>query len=155
MLFRSAAADADAADADAAEADADADAAAEADADAAQLQKRFLNLLLGEIDMRDGLVLVQFPGGYYRNVTRVGWLRRVEGDEFELLGAVTVWRESGSFDPAGLEKLAAGGLGRDYRASEPSPVAELAHRLTVRRVLRADEKAWARTCPKPKGWEEK
>ena len=105
--------------------------------------------------MRDGLVLVQFPGGYYRNVTRVGWLRRVEGDEFELFGAVTVWRESGSFDPAGLEKLAAGGLGKGYRASEPSPVAELAHRLTVRRVLRADEKAWARTCPKPKGWEEK
>lgn len=104
--------------------------------------------------MRDGLVLVQFPGGYYRNVTRVGWLRRVEGDEFELLGAVTVWRQSGSFDPAGLEKLAAKGLGKEYAASEPSASVELAHRLTVRRVLRADERTWAKVCPKPKGWVE-
>lgn len=106
--------------------------------------------------MRDGLRLIQVPGAYYGfSVTRVGWLRRVDGDEFELLNAVTVWRSNGQRNPAGVDLLAAKGLGKDYSATEPATQPEELHRLTIRRSIRADEKAWARTCPRPKGWEEK
>jgi hypothetical protein len=93
-------------------------------------------------------------GGYYgRSVTFVGWLRRIGGDEYELVpGHITVWRKSGSFDFNGLDTLAAEGLGKDYSASEPSKGIEQIHRLLVRRPKPCVEASWKKQVPKPKGW---
>jgi hypothetical protein len=147
----SADADADAAAADADDADADADAAA---ADAAI--KSLHQLLREEPDMRNGLKIIAYlPGRYGYGLTRIGWLRRVSGDEYELIGARTLWRTRGNYQMGGLNKLAAEGLGEDYGASEADELPEELHRLLVRRVLICDEKKWANgraPMPKPRGW---
>jgi hypothetical protein len=129
------------------------DASDAADDDAAN--QNLFKLLTKEPDMREGLKVIQTTGAYYGYaVTRVGWLRRVDGDEYELLpGAVTIQR-TGERNLAGLDLLASGGLGNRYAASEPAESSEEIHRLLVRRSLPANEAAWASVCPKPKGWVE-
>jgi hypothetical protein len=96
-------------------------------------------------EMREGLLLIQVPGRYW-GVTRVGWARHVEGDEWELCGAVTLVRKSGS---RRLSQLAEDGPQQDHSVSEPARLPELLHRWSARRVLVADVKAWAEHCPKP------
>ena len=112
-------------------------------------------MLTEEPDVRDGLKVIQITGAYYGYaVTRVGWLRRVRGDEYELLpGAVTVTR-TGNVDQNGLDKLAAKGLGERYSASDASEQPEEIHRLLIRRCIPANEKAWAEALPRPKDWQE-
>ena len=163
-----AAAAADTADADA---DADADAAtdaaaadtadtadaADADADAAadaRIRKQLHSILTGEIDMKDGLKLIQVPGRYGYSVTLAGWLRRESGDEFTLHGAVTVAR-TGGYRMDGLQRLATEGPKKGYDVTEPAKAVEEVHRLLIRRSLVADEKAWAKACPRPDGWLER
>lgn len=106
--------------------------------------------------MREGLKVIQVTGAYYGYaVTRVGWLRRVDGDEYELLpGAVTVMR-TGQRNLAGIDSLASEGPGKRYQCSEPAKAPEEIHRLLVRRSVPANEKAWAAVCPKPKDWVER
>ena len=103
--------------------------------------------------MRQGLTILQVTGGYYgRAVTLVGWVRRVRGDEFEMLpGHVTVWRSSGQFAKNGLDTLAAEGPGKDYETSKPALVVEQLHRLLVRRPKPCVEAAW-KLVPRPKDW---
>jgi hypothetical protein len=150
-----AAADADAADAAADAADADAaDAAADADADAAddaRTRQSLYSLLTKEIDMRNGLKVIQVPGRYGYSVTLAGRLRRLTADEYELHGAVTVAR-TGGYRMDGLQRLASDGPKKGYDVTEPANAVEEIHRLLVRRVLRADEEAWAKACPKPATW---
>ena len=135
------------ADADA-NADAGAYANAYANADANAYANRFLR---EEPDMRNGLVLIKTPG-YYGGPTRVGWLRRVSGDLYELLpGFRSVSRESGSRE---LAEVAGDGPAKDHKLGVPSKVAEDINAFLVWRAVRADEKAWAKECPRPKGWTE-
>lgn len=102
--------------------------------------------------MKDGFKLLQLPGRYGYSVTKVGWMRRVGGDEWELMpGARTVVR-TGNRVP--IDQLASGGLDSNHRATEPSKLGEDLHRLVIRRSLRADEKAWSKLCPKPKDWKD-
>ena len=147
-----AAADAAADDADdvgAAAADAD-DAADAADAAARSLSRSFLE----EPDMHDGLKIIQIPGSYgYWATTLVGWMRRVSGDEWELLpGARVLWRQRGSRAPNGLDIIATKGPGEEYGMSDPTAGSEEIHRLIIRRSRPANEKVWAEYCPRPKGW---
>ena len=136
-------------DADAADAADDAAAAAYDDAAAAAVVA-LSTLLLGEIDMHDGLKLIQLPGRYGYSVTRVGWMRRVGGDEWELLpGAVSIGRTSGQRT---IDQVAIDGPGKDHQLWPPSKGVEEIHRLVIRRSMPADEKAWAKHCPKPKDW---
>jgi hypothetical protein len=138
--------------ADAAAAAADAAAAAAA-ADAAI--KSLHQQLKEDPDMRNGLKIIAFlPGRYGYGLTRVGWVRRISGDEFEILGGRTIWRKSGQFQMGGLNKLAADGLGKDYEATDPDAMPEELHRLLVRRSLPANEEKRAKLCPRPKGWVE-
>jgi len=140
-----AAAAADAADAAAAADAADADDADDADADAAA----FLQILIGDIDMRDGLKVIQIPG-YYSGyaATLVGYLRRVAGDEYELLpGARAVYRVGSR---RGLSWLAANGPGEDYRLKDPSATPEQIHRLVIRRCIEANVPAWAEYVVMPR-----
>lgn len=97
--------------------------------------------------MREGLLLIQIPGRYW-GVTRVGWARRVEGDEWEWRG-VTVVR-TGS--PRTLASLASEGPKKDHDVSEVDALPELLHRFSPRRVLLANPEKWGKHCPKPEGW---
>lgn len=101
--------------------------------------------------MRDGIKIIQLPGRYGYSVTRVGWLRRVSGDEWVLLaGAISLGRTSGERT---VDELASDGPGKDHKLWPPSKGAEEIHRLVIRRSLVADEKAWAKHCPRPKDWQ--
>ena len=89
--------------------------------------------------MREGLVLIQVPGRYW-GVTRVGYVKRVEGDEWEFRG-VTVIRTGTTRT---LADLAANGPGGDHDVSAVDALPELLHRFTPRRVLVASEEAWGK-----------
>lgn len=99
--------------------------------------------------MREGLAIVVTPGNYWALV-QVGWLRHVEGDEWELADARTLLRISGD---RGLSQLAAEGPRSDHEVKPASQYPEPLHRLTIRRVVYADVKAWAKDCPRPEGWQ--
>jgi len=107
-------------------------------------------LLIKEPDMRNGLKIIQVPGMYANlAVTRIGWLRRVSGDEWELTGARTIVRTGSSRT---LDSLAAHGPKGDHRLTASAEGPEEIHRLVIRRSLPADVKAWAPYCPRPDGW---
>lgn len=103
--------------------------------------------------MRDGLKIVQLPGGYGYSVTRVGWLRRVSGDDYELVNGRTMARE-GAYSIDGITKAAAKGP-NGYKLSVPDEMPEELHRLLIRRAVPANAKAWAEACPMPKDWSER
>lgn len=128
-----------------------ADAAADAAAAALRLLRNRNAELHGEIDMRDGLKIIKLPGGW-RGTTFVGWVKRVAGDEYVLLpGHCWVHRTSGSRE---LSDLAADGPKSDHRVHEPARTEEEFNRFAVKRCKVADEKAWAKWCPRPKDWNE-
>ncbi len=104
-----------------------------------------------ETDVREGLTIVTLPSGGSYPYVLVGWLRRVQGDEYELAGARCIKRfgqdqalaslaENGPWKPttsAGTKLLDA--------ATQP----ELVHRLHIGRAIPCNKKAWAKWCPKP------
>lgn len=123
-------------------------AAAAAAADAAC--RRLTSLLTKEPDMRNGLKIIQVPGRYGYSVTKIGWLRRVSGDEWEIMpGARTLVHTSG---PRTLDSLASEGPGRDHQMSAPAAGPEEVHRLVIRRSLPASVDAWSKHCPRPSHW---
>lgn len=103
--------------------------------------------------MTNGLKILQLPGRYAGySVTLVGWLRRVNGDEWALLPGARAIRLIG--EPQGLGWLAANGIGNHYEfIGQPSGAIEHVHRLVIRRALEADETKYADDCPRPKDWE--
>ena len=99
--------------------------------------------------MREGLVLIKTPG-YYGGPTRIGWLRRIAGDRYELLpGLRSVSRTSGSRD---LSDIASDGPGKDHKLGAPSKVGESINALGVWRCFHADPAKWPE-CPQPKEWD--
>ena len=142
---------ADAAAAAAAAADADASTAATAAATAAY---RLTTALFKEPDMQDGIKVFQIPGTYGSwSVTIVGWIRRVSGDEWEVLPGARTIRRTGSYNLAGLDRLAnEGNTGNGYALGDAAIGTESLHRLLIRRCLPANEKAWERDCPRPASW---
>ena len=141
----------DAADATADAADAATDATTTTTADAADAA----DLLLEEKRMHAGLTVLVSQGTYY-GLIRVGWLRRVEGDEWELVGARVLVRASGWRTSDGylaLSEAAAQGPGTAWTllpaSAEPEPV----WRGHMLRPIVADAEAWAVECPRPPEWE--
>ena len=138
-----------------------ADAAANYDyaaSDAAHdTDEHFSKLLINQLtkalaedpDMRNGLKIIQVPGMYSWAVTRVGWLRRDIGDEWELIGARSIIRTGAART---LDSLAAHGPKADHKLTPTSEATEEINRLLIRRSLRADVKVWAQYCPRPSGW---
>jgi hypothetical protein len=124
-----------------------ADAAADADADANHKRNSFLR---GTSDMRAGLKIVVTPGNYWC-LSQIGWLRRVEGDEWELVGARTL-RRIGEQVP--LAEIAAKGPGKTIKLMPVAEQPEEIHRLLIRRSIPANEAAWAEHCPKPDDWKD-
>lgn len=118
----------------------------------------FSRMLAKEIDMREGLKLIKLPG-YYGPV-RVGWLRRIDGDNYELLpGSVLVIRTSGS---RALAELAADGpvdrsgehTNRPVQDHKLTDKAGTAHDVNEFRVWQAIDcgDAWREFVPQPKEW---
>ena len=107
-------------------------------------------ILYGDIDVTNGLKIIQIPGRYYR-ATFIAWVKRIAGDEYAMLpGACPIGRLSGE---RMLGELAANGPKRDHKVFPPSETIEEVHRLVITRCIAADEKAWHEWCPRPKGWE--
>lgn len=104
--------------------------------------------------MEDGIKILQLVGRYNNwAITFVGWMRRVgSGDEWHLLPGARVILKRNGHTGIGLTGLAGQGLTSSYWIKEPSATHEHVHRLLVRRCIAADEKAWAKDCPRPKGW---
>jgi hypothetical protein len=125
--------------------DTDAVAVADDDTRSSLLTK----LILEEPDMRNGLKIIQVPGRYGYSVTRIGWMRRVSGDEFELVNARTITRTG---EPRTLASLAHDGPKRDHGLSDMDEGVEEVHRLVIRRSRPASEAAWIKHCPKPGNW---
>jgi hypothetical protein len=126
-----------------------ADADADADADAVAVNERLIRFLRGDPEVRPGLKLVVTPGTSYWGMTQVGWLRRVEGDEWELVGARTLQRIG---DLVPISTLADKGPGKTIKLLPASKEPEELHRLIIRRCIPATESAWIKHCPKPAGW---
>jgi hypothetical protein len=104
--------------------------------------------------MREGLKIIQIQITNWRALTFVGWLKRRYGDEYDLIDARIITRKSG--EPAdwnGVADLAENGPGKKYLLAPIMKEPEELHRLSnIRRSKPADEKAWAKHCPKPKDW---
>lgn len=102
-----------------------------------------------ELDLRNGLKIIQLRGRYGWAVTILGWLRRDSGDEWEIVNARTVRRTDGART---LASLAHRGPGDDHILSEQSEVIEETNRLLILRCLRANEAVWGPLCPRPADW---
>jgi hypothetical protein len=102
--------------------------------------------------MRNGLKIIQVPGRYGWSVTRICWMRRISGDEYETLpGSRTIVRTG---NQRTLASLASDGPKTDHTLSDPDGGTEEIHRLLIRRSLPANEKVWAKHCPRPKNWQD-
>jgi hypothetical protein len=100
--------------------------------------------------MQDGLKIITLAGGYYgRSIVRIGWLRRITGDEYVLVYPATVLR-TGNADYGALDRIAVKGPGDTHKLTDLSDGVEEIHRLLVRRSIPCNAKAWANYCPKPK-----
>jgi hypothetical protein len=115
--------------------------------------RNITSLINKEPDMKDGLKIIRVTGAYYGYaVTKIAWIRRIVGDEWEMMpGARTIIR-TGS--PRTLDSLAAHGPRKDHTLTDPAIGSEELNRLMIRRSLPADEIAWGDLCPRPVGWVE-
>ena len=137
------------------EADADACTAADATIEAdATIGAHYLTLI-EEPSMEEGLKILQIQVTAWRAITFVGWLRRVSGDEYHLLGARIVTRKPGQpWSWNGIAELAEQGPRDRYHLAPIMKSPEELHRLgNIKRSKPADEQVWAEHCPKPNDWE--
>ena len=98
--------------------------------------------------MRNGLYLITTPSGGSVAVLRVGWLRRVEGDEYELVNARTPLRGeyTTTFDQA--QNIPP----KNWKWTEPLVRPLQLHRFQIRAPVELDEKGYAKLFPRPEGW---
>lgn len=96
--------------------------------------------------MTDGLSLITLASGYNPFVL-VGWARR--GDFFVEMHGCRVVRRYGN--RAQLAVIASKGPQRDTELLAASAV-EYVGVVMIGRVIPCDEDAWAKECPRPKGW---
>lgn len=90
--------------------------------------------------MRPGLKVIQIAGRYGYSVTIVGYIRRVGGDEWEVLaGHVSVARTSGSRN---IDELANDGPMDDHQCSRTARSEEEVNRLLLRRCKPANAEKW-------------
>lgn len=101
--------------------------------------------------MVPGFVLVQVPGRSGWKVTLLAWAREVRPDEWELVNARAISRTSYNVPRKTCAEMAQG-LPEGHVLAPAST--EYAHRFDLTRCRRANEKAYAKECPRPEGWTE-
>ena len=107
-----------------------------------------------EMNLLKGLRIVSIPSGYNPYVL-IGWLRRLEGDEYELVGARVIRRYG---TDVSLTQLAEDGPAHDTQLLRASAHPEPVNRLLMSRCLVTNEDAWStkrakdKACPRPNGW---
>lgn len=90
--------------------------------------------------MREGLTIL-FSTGTYFSSCRMGWLRPVSGDEWEILSARNVRRTASNGIIALATCAAEKGLG-GHELGEVDPEPEDVHRLHCLKSIRVAEKDW-------------
>lgn len=147
-------ADADArADADA-NADADAHSYDDADADGYaddDDDENFISAFSGGEHVRNGLFVWAQPSGGMA-VLRIGWLRRVAGDEYEALSMVTPKR-AGDYQTM-LADLAIDGPPKAWTFTRPIPGACPVNRFAIQGPVPLNPSQWSKISPRPKDWAE-
>lgn len=87
--------------------------------------------------MREGLAVIVVPGSRYGySLTRIGWLKRVTGDEWEIEQSRVLMRRSWSAERQPFRDVAEskGSLKTGHFLDPSSKVPESLHRLQVTRV---------------------
>jgi len=85
-------------------------------------------------------------------VIRIGWVRRIEGDEYEGLHVVTPKR-NGDYDTM-FSDAAIDGPPKKWDYTRPLPRPSPLNRFHILGPVSLDPKQWADVCPTPKGWME-
>lgn len=101
--------------------------------------------------MRPGLKIIQIAGRYGYSVTLVGYMRRVGGDEWDMLpGHTSVVRTGGVRN---IDELANDGPMDDHRCSQPARSVEEVNRVFLRRCKPANVEKWP-MVKRPKDWKD-
>lgn len=96
--------------------------------------------------MREGLNVVISRGTSY-NWVRIAWCRR-NGDDWDLYNARVIKYQGAKSSWA---SLAVGGPASDTKLLDTAD--ESVWHPHILRPIKANEKKWAKECPKPEGWE--
>lgn len=98
--------------------------------------------------MRNGLYLLTTPSSGNVAVLRVGWLRRVEGDEYEVINARTPLRGEykTTFD------MAQNAPPPGWKWTEPLERPLQLHRFQIRAPVELSAEGYAKLCPRPEGF---
>lgn len=103
--------------------------------------------------MREGLAIVVSPSaGTYYGVSRVGWLHRIEGDEWEICSC-RILQTTGEY--VAFAKMADVGPDDNTKLGVISKFPEPIHRSDFVRTVYCTVENWLRHCPKPDGMAEK
>lgn len=100
----------------------------------------------------NGLYVICSPGGYSPYV-RIGWLRFIEDDEYEIVGARVIARFGRNAELSVLARKGPQvGTQADTQLLTASEVPVPIHRLHMIRLEPAVEDAWKLACPRPRDW---
>ena len=101
--------------------------------------------------MRNGLFFWAQPSAGVV-VLRLGWIRRVAGDEYEALHMVTPMR-GGDYQTM-FDALAIDGPPKKWTFTRPLPRSSPLNRFHILGPVSLDPAQWEKICPRPKGWAE-
>lgn len=107
--------------------------------------------------MQQSLMIYQLPGGRYgRLLTRVGWFKHLDGDNWVVVDSrIVVRKRQDRFRWDGLDRLADNGPEKEgYKLYDPMIEPQPLHVLWLigPRVCRLKGTDWLEACPKPNGW---
>ena len=108
--------------------------------------------------MRSGLTIVTVPAGGAYGYALIGWLRRDDGDEWEMTGARIIKRYGTA---RSIAELAAAGPIESTKLLPASKFPLYLHRLHMGRPEIVDPAVWTfeaageKSVPRPVGWEPK
>ena len=100
--------------------------------------------------MKNGLYLFTQPSGGV-TVIRIGWIKRLEGDEYEVLNSVTPKR-AGDYETMWSD-VAIDGPPKKWSFTRPIPGGCPITRWQILGPVPLQESQWTKLCPKPKDWE--
>jgi len=107
---------------------------------------------IGGKHMKNGFYIWSQLSGGSVAVLRVGWIRRVEGDEYEALNMVTPQRK-GDYETM-FSDLAIDGPPKKWSFTRPIPGACPLNRFQIQGPVPLNPEQWAKISPRPEEWKE-